>query len=74
MLEDLTPAAGATAPPKPAQPAPSLAHPTDAPVAPPNQMPSLQAPRRKPESETPPAQYNDEGKSAEASGLRPLGG
>ena len=41
-------------------------------------MPTLQAPRRKPESEAdapaPSSGHANEGKSAEASGLRPMGG
>lgn len=70
------PPASAVPPPQ-AQP-PSMARPAPAPapVATPGTMPTLQAPRRKPEGEDekPKPGYNDEGKSAEASGLRPIGG
>ena len=79
---------GGTPPPAGAAPPPTVltnkaapttpTRPTDAPVAPPNQMPTLQAPRRKPESESdapaPSSGHANEGKSAEASGLRPMGG
>jgi membrane associated rhomboid family serine protease len=71
------PPAGAAAPPLPTRVAPPEPKPASTLVAPPNQMPTLQAPRRKPESEPEPSRSTapgSEGKSAEASGLRPIGG
>lgn len=71
---------GSPLPPAGAMPTPQapIAQATVAPApeVAPNTMPTLQAPRRKPEAEgdTPKPGYNNEGKSAEASGLRPIGG